>query len=71
MELYVSLLDWYQQRALCRCVWEEDGGSCATVVGGIKRHLLCVDNWDCLLLVSLCYYYSELLYYFTSFYCSI
>ena len=52
MELFVSLVDLYQQRVLCRCVWEEDGGNCAIVVGDIKRHLLCVDNWDYLLLVS-------------------
>ena len=50
--LYVSSMDWYQQRVLCRCVWMEDGGNCVTVVGDIKRHLLCVDNWDCLLLAS-------------------
>ena len=52
MELYISLVDWYQQRVLCRCVRTEDGGKCVTVIGEIKRQLLYVDNWDYLLLVS-------------------
>ena len=31
----------------------EDGGNCATHLGGIKRPLLCADNWDYLPLVRL------------------
>ena len=56
MAMFVSLVDWYRQRELCRCVWEGDGENCAMIVlvGATKRHLLCADNWDYLLLVSAC-----------------
>ena len=57
MVMFVSLVDWYQQRELYRCVWEGDGENCALMVGATKRHLLCVDNLDYLLLVSVCQCY--------------
>ena len=34
-------------------MWREDGENCATHLGGIKRPLLCADNWDYLPLVRL------------------
>ena len=53
MVMFVSLVDWYQQREQCRCVWKGDGENCAITTGATKRHLLCADNWDYLLLVSM------------------
>ena len=54
MVMFVSLVDWYHQRELYRCVWEGDGENCVTIIGTTKRHLLCADNLDYLLLVSEC-----------------
>ena len=61
MVLYVSLVDWYKQLVLCRCVWMEGGESCATVVGDIKKHSLSADNWGYLLLVSVIWHKSVII----------
>ena len=47
MVMFVSLMDWYKQRELYRCVWEGDGENCVGTTGTNQMNITIVRTTIC------------------------